>query len=426
MTFRTNRIVSMNLRIFVFWVLVIGSVLPLIGCKEGQKSSEQGRSNQDINAGDENEDKVFNGKPLADWIDLLKQEDKEISLGRSQSVPALTQIGREAVPALIKMLKEESDGDIRWRAPYVLYNMGADARSAVPALRSALNDPDQSVQHWAAMALAQIPAQDEETVVALLEQLRKGNSGELPGALAQALASTATDHVPMLTTALHDSNGMAKAAILYALGEIDSIDDHVFPFLVEAIGDEHTDVRMAAVDALPTDGSNIKEVTELLVNVARSDTSALVRRRAIFALGAVGPKADAAIPAVATALNDADHGVQDAACQALNRMGDEAGAAVPALLRALKDEDDSIRRQAALALWKIDPEHAPDAVSTLVIMLEDGDSVSSSLAVDALGEMGADAKIALPSLRAAMEQAEGNKRRGIANALSRINSHPER
>ena len=61
------------------------------------------------------------------------------------------------------------------------------------------------------------------------------------------------------------------------------------------------------------------------------------------------------MPALITALGDADEGVRRSAAEALGRIGPAAAEAVPALITALGDADAEVRRSAAEALGRIGP-----------------------------------------------------------------------
>lgn len=69
----------------------------------------------------------------------------------------------------------------------------------------------------------------------------------------------------------------------------------------------------------------------------------------------LGPKARAAVPALAETLADADEGVRLGAAMALESIGPDAAPAVPALARAVRDRDGNVRLWAAKALGKIGP-----------------------------------------------------------------------
>ncbi|WP_187434382.1 HEAT repeat domain-containing protein [Paenibacillus methanolicus] len=62
--------------------------------------------------------------------------------------------GKEAVPALIRVLK--NDGDLRTMAAVVLGELGADAAEAIPALAELLGDDKHETQMAAALTLMRI------------------------------------------------------------------------------------------------------------------------------------------------------------------------------------------------------------------------------------------------------------------------------
>ena len=107
------------------------------------------------------------------------------------------------------------------------------------------------------------------------------------------------------------------------------------PALAEALKDKNSVVRTNA----PKPPLTPPPVLSL------HDKNSVVRMNAAKALGQIGPKAQAAVPALVEALKDkrADVG----AAEALAMIGSKAEAAAPALVKALKDEEQNVRRNAA-------------------------------------------------------------------------------
>jgi HEAT repeat protein len=68
-----------------------------------------------------------------------------------------------------------------------------------------------------------------------------------------------------------------------------------------------------------------------------TDKNPEVRQKAAFALGKIGPKAEAAVPALSKALKDENFDVRWSAAEALGEIGPKAEAAVPALIESLTD-----------------------------------------------------------------------------------------
>jgi|GEM_PF-1388606 hypothetical protein len=66
----------------------------------------------------------------------------------------------KVVPALIASLKDE-DIDVRWSAAIGLGYFGAEAKSALPALKKAKDDKDKRVRNAASVAISRIEGKNE-------------------------------------------------------------------------------------------------------------------------------------------------------------------------------------------------------------------------------------------------------------------------
>lgn len=102
-------------------------------------------------------------------LKALKGEDMELRL---EAARALWRIEKHsnAVPTLVEIMEETDSGNravhgwgsYRYRAVVLLEEIGPDAKSALPALRRALKDKDESVQYAAARAIEKIDAKLKE------------------------------------------------------------------------------------------------------------------------------------------------------------------------------------------------------------------------------------------------------------------------
>jgi hypothetical protein len=159
-----------------------------------------------------------------------------------------------------------------------------------------------------------------------------------------------------------------------------------------------------------------------------------VRSQAIFALGEIGPKAGAAVPALAAILDaDPDHHTRTRAALALSRMVPASRTAVPALAKALKDDHSDVRLNAAVALHRLGDEARP-AIPALIEALADLPDLPSAetpppttrsteeVVALALGRASAGTTDAVPALMAALR--EGDRpprvRAAIVEALGEI------
>jgi HEAT repeat protein len=189
-----------------------------------------------------------------------------------------------------------------------------------------------------------------------------------------------------------------------------------------------------------------------------------VRRRAIFDLGAIGPDAAEAVPALATILTeDPDDEARHQAALALTKMGKASGAAVPALAKALdEDEQPAVRMDAAIGLARLGKLARPvvpvlikalqrrsnrttlgvfsftiqemaalalgratagttEGVAALLEALADARTASKRLLVArALGEIGVTARAAAPRLRALLADDSREVREAAREALRKI------
>jgi HEAT repeat protein len=128
---------------------------------------------------------------------------------------------------------------------------------------------------------------------------------------------------------------------------------------------------------------------------------------AAYALGRLGPKARASVPALAEALTDEHPRVREEAARALGRVGVDARSAAFRLVNALKDRDAAVRAAAAEA-----------AVQPLMGVLQQGEVEERVAAVRILGDIGPVAKAAVPLLVQALN--DRFVRPAAADALKRI------
>jgi D-arabinan exo alpha-(1,3)/(1,5)-arabinofuranosidase (non-reducing end) len=147
----------------------------------------------------------------------------------------------------------------------------------------------------------------------------------------------------------------------------------------------------------PDAGPGVTAVTEAL-----HDPDTQTRAAAAWALSQIGPNGAAAVPVLAQTLSDPSPRVRSLAAVALKSMGQKAAPDLPELIRALDDPVVYVRCPAADALGAIGPA-AKAAVQPLVkrLMVQNEEAYVLESVVAALGDMGPEAKPALPALREA-------------------------
>jgi hypothetical protein len=110
------------------------------------------------------------------WIRGLQSEDAE---QRREAVEVLARRGagaREAVPALLKVMRTDPVDDLRGEAAAalgdILAKLGPEGREAVPALTEALADKDPRTRERAAAVLGRMGGNARDAVPALVKALR--------------------------------------------------------------------------------------------------------------------------------------------------------------------------------------------------------------------------------------------------------------
>jgi HEAT repeat protein len=147
---------------------------------------------------------------------------------RAYSAWALGGIGpaaKDAVPALVLSLKNDSDG--REFYAKALGQIGPAASAAVPELILALEDSDVRVRKQSARALGKIGPTTKEVIPALIAALSRGGYDDIYGSLAADAAwalgeigPAAEDAIPELTRHLKDFWEPNKLAARNALAKI--------------------------------------------------------------------------------------------------------------------------------------------------------------------------------------------------------------
>jgi HEAT repeat protein len=170
------------------------------------------------------------------------------------------------------------------------------------------------------------------------------------------------------------------------------------PRLVAALGDEHSEVRAAAVEALVAIGQ--PAAPELVA--ALGDASEVARGAAAEALGLL--RESSAVPGLLGALRDPALDVRAAAVEALGAIGDRA--AMPGVLAGLSDENEDIRARTAIALGAIGDA---EAVPGLLAALRDPDGVVRWWAADALAAIGSPAVAGLAEVLGAAAEHAGTR-----------------
>ncbi|MBP3957074.1 HEAT repeat domain-containing protein [Gemmata sp. G18] len=132
------------------------------------------------------------------------------------------------------------------------------------------------------------------------------------------------------------------------------------------------------------------------------------------------PELVRAVPTLIEGLQQKEEQVQVDACQILAAIGTPAQKAVPALKKSLSGQSPTVPFEAAVALVAVAPKGAADARPVLIETLKNGRNFEAIRAAKALGDLGADAKDALPELIKKLSANDPHLRLSAAEAATAI------
>ncbi len=325
------------------------------------------------------------------------------------------------IMVLVKSL-EGTENQVRAQAAQALGNIGAEAKPAIPALLKLLRDEQNDVTSgMLADALAKIGPPAKQDIGLLREAIKDPNTKVRAYAAASigALGPDAGSLLALLVKAASDKHAEVRQNAVRSLGKMGGNGkDTIVPALTTALQDSEHEVRVAAAQALENmDALGAIDVALLISMLKQQDSE--VRACGARALGKMGPRAKAALPALVEAFKGTDNAVRRAALGALASLGTEAKTAVPSFTDALGDSDVEVRKQAAVALAKIGPDAKP-AADALANVVNDSDKEVRKNAVKALASIGVGTKPVVSALAQALKGEDKDLRIEVAVALAEI------
>jgi HEAT repeat protein len=385
---------------------------------------------------------------------------------------------KEAVPSLVAMIK--TDNPLNRFAPIMALGwMGAAAKGAVPALKSVVENEDkgEGFDRWcAAQALVRIDPASADPALHVLNASAKYWGGHdwllLEGLeLFEALGPSAKGAAPALLTALKESEPAFHVRLIEVLCGIDPASAvRQVPSLIRDLKSSNPEVRSVAIKALGVIGPPANAAVRELRAVLKSDDYWLEAAISLTAIGGVQDEVVAMLvaklktadtaqrPNQATPLlevfenryqrdrimmsrwaeeclgeisrnfpeemfdrrPDPDAVLRSYVIRTLGQLGEPARTAVPALLKARHDPDAGVRLSAACALVRIAPQQSKDVVPDLTMGLQAAEWWVRAGAARALGDIGGNAKLAVPRLAICLDDPIKPVRKGAAAALKKI------
>ena len=303
---------------------------------------------------------------------LLRAFQNDDTLVRQIAIEGATELGPRASSAfapLREIMERESSSGIRRLATVALPAIDPGGSISVPALLTALRDPDESVRLAAIQCLGRLGPLAAPAVPVIRKDLEQLSGFGLSD--QSSYKSEINDEItalgdigvctPEVMTALvglfrkHPRDNWVRIEVLRTLGKFGTRAHDGLQTIRQALDDPEPSVRSAAVEAL---GLVSEPSSALVVELSRAlgDDDSGIRSVALTALGRLGTVAVDAVPGMILALKDNDFRVQQAAIEALAQMGPTAREAIPAPRGAdarLREDPSATYRPEEEALKKI-------------------------------------------------------------------------
>jgi HEAT repeat protein len=185
------------------------------------------------------------------------------------------------------------------------------------------------------------------------------------------------------------------------------------PDLLPFLASQSESLRQAAIVSLGLFKEDARDAAPALREAAKAEQSA-IRAAALTALSHVESDPGALLPVLLTGLEDPERDVRHPAAEAIGRLGENGREAVPMLCRMLNAEED--RTVAIDALRQVRVNSVPHLIEALQIK----EPAVRLFACEALGQLGAEAKEAVPELRKLFDDEYDFVRRQARNAIRAI------
>jgi HEAT repeat protein len=331
--------------------------------------------------------------------DLEKLFADQLSIIRIEAAKAVLKSGKDSDRARKLLSKYLDEGDERLvRTLEALRELGPAGRFALPDVkRILLRSARPEVLRAGFDAILAMRAEPAE-VVGIWTKLIKKNARFLwlrPSDAIRAHARDIQEIVPQLLEFLKDPDINVRNNVPQILEEMGPVAAAAVPALIKTLDDDSI-VAHNAMRALGAMGSAARPAVAPLLrrfeNAKPREWEVDVERETILTtLERIGPAAVEAVPRLIEWLPDYPQ-----AARTLGKIGPEAKTAVPALQKVFANEKGVARSWSAFALVKITGKTEPYVSTLAERFTRSKDDRERRSALEALAELGSDARAALP------------------------------
>ncbi len=271
---------------------------------------------------------VINDRALATIIAILKSSHS--SQVRSNLVRVIGNIGprnERLQPIILEMMKKDEDVSVRSAAADSLANFmreekAAQAEEAVKVMCYCLkNDISPHVRRAVAHAMGNLPSPSELVMAALIEAMND-NYKQVRNAASSSISRfgiRAKAAVPHLLKMYDDEKEWgSRQQILSSLVQIDRKNPKVVEAVVSALDDPQ--LMHSALSYLQQLGVDAAPAVPRLIKILEPENNINVRVQSANTLGAIGPKAQSALPTLTKLSETADGNLKTSVDSAIRRI----------------------------------------------------------------------------------------------------------
>jgi HEAT repeat protein len=303
-------------------------------------------------------------QPLSELRQTLKGNDPKHRMFSAEALGERGAAAGEAVPDLMAALQDQ-DSNVGREAAVALGMIGPPAKPALVALIQAVGSSDQGIAQAAKQAVAKIGPLTKNDIPALMASLKENNRPVRLFALATLtqLGADAKGAVPAIAALVTDADEAVWSESLITLEKLGPVAEAAIPSLLPLLKDKDSTVRLRVAEVVAAIGTfRAVPAVETLSEFLKPKEATGIRLRAIAALAKLGPEAWPGVRPLIQAIKDKDSEIRSTATDALGKIGKEA---VPVLVEALQgDINSNVRLACCQALGEIGPE-AKDAIPVL-------------------------------------------------------------
>lgn len=357
----------------------------------------------------------FGDQAASAWNDIVQCLSSEDSHVRGNAIDTLGTIPEkrtESIPIILKQAEDDKDVYVRYSTALALENLG-DIKNAVIVLCDLAKDKEaqgMSLSHLETMGPKAVDA--VSTVLPLI-----GSSVSLGTRLQaiEALGAIGTNHgdatdrsfadiaTPQLIPGLDDSNAGIRLQTLIALDKMQVRSPELVEKFKALLMDNDPRVAVEAAFALGNCGEFAEAAVPDLIESARHGQTLEIQIYSTLALSSIDPKNKEALGAVKYIINHIQPSVEQVhLAEALYTMG-ATNLALQYLRKNLRTNNKMIQTEVLQAMETMGAKAAP-LTPEIITLTYSSDPWLLVGALQALGNIGPDAKKAVPRLNELSQQ----------------------